>query len=368
MGRFGAAGAMNENIPPGGPVLPFQKRNVSNSQAEDLSSDDIVEVVHKVRHAASLAPAATLNATMRSAQPASRRQAPMARFEEDEDEMTCLMPAKGLLIPAPASRPAPRRAARETATSFRPMPNSIPRAPLYSTHETTPLDRRTANQRLAYATPQPMAVTAARQEMFVPKAPASLAPMAMPSVDSEPHINAGATVLTARTLKSRPTASWAAALVAMGIFAGLVTAAIARGDFSGGDENLASASSQSIGTQVIPSQPASSPAPVYTVSSTPSMAIASPVVMPTPDSTGVVASAVPPVAPAAPPKVVHVAAAQRPTVHVSKRATSAEKTEVAVADKPEKKSKVKKGSKDDSELASAKQAQALADAQLAASL
>ncbi len=357
---------MNDDIPPGGPVLPFQKRNVSNSQAEDLSSDDIVEVVHKVRHAASLAPAAKLNATMRSAQPALR-QAPMARFEEDEEEMTCLMPAKGLLVPAPASRPAPRRSARETATSFRPMPNSIPRSPLYSTHERTALDRRTGDQRLAYATPQPMAVTAARQQMFVPKAPPSLAPMAMPSVDSEPHIHAGATVLTARTLKSRPTASWAAALVAMGIFAGLVTAAIARGDFSSGDEKVASASAQSIGEQVIPSQPASSPAPLYTVSNAPSMAIASPIVMPTPVSTGIVAAAVLPVAPAAPAKVVHVA--QRPTVHVSKHAAPvAEKTEVAVADKPEKKSKAKKAGKDDSGLASAKEAQALADAQLAASL
>ncbi|MEO8796725.1 MAG: hypothetical protein ABI551_02470 [Polyangiaceae bacterium] len=349
-------------------MLPFQKRNVSNSQAEDLSSDDIVEVVHKVRHAASLAPAATLNATMRSVQPASRRQAPMARFEEDEEEMTCLMPAKGLLIPTPASRPAPRRSARETSTSFRPMPNSIPRSPLYSTHETTPVERRTANQRLAYATPQPMAVMAARQEMFVPKAPASLAPMAMPSVDSEPHIHAGATVLTARTLKSRPTASWAAALVAMGIFAGLFTAAIARGDFSSGDEKVASASAQSIGEQVIPSQPASSPAPLYAVSNAPSMAIASPVVMPTPVSTGIVSAAVLPVAPAAPVKV-RVAAAQRPTVHASKHAAPvADKTEVAVAEKPEKKSKAKKAGKDDSGLASAKEAQALADAQLAASL
>ncbi|HEX7667293.1 MAG TPA: hypothetical protein VF407_22330, partial [Polyangiaceae bacterium] len=339
-------------------MLPFQKRTVSNSQAEDLSSDDIVEVVHKVRHAASLAPAAKLNSTMRSAQrrdlpeipapvPAPRKQAPMARFEEheEEEEMTCLMPAKGLLIPA--GQPMPRRSSRETSTSFRPMPNSIPRAPLYSAHESTPLDKRTASQRMAYSTPQPMAVLAARQQM-VPKAPASLAPMAMPSaMDSEPHIHAGATVLTARTLKSRPTMSWAAALVAMGIFAGLVTAAVARGDFSGnGDAKVASASAQSIGEQVIPSQPASSPAPVYTASNAPSMAIASPVVMPTPMSTGVVAAPVLAVAPAAPAKAVHVAAVSHPVARASAPKAAApvaapavdktEKAEVAVADKPEK--------------------------------
>jgi hypothetical protein len=46
------------------------------------------------------------------------------------------------------------------------------------------------------------------------------------------HRDPPATVITARTriVAARPTMSWAAALVAMGVFVGLVTAVVARGD------------------------------------------------------------------------------------------------------------------------------------------
>ena len=49
---------------------------------------------------------------------------------------------------------------------------------------------------------------------------------------SDPRLDPPATVITARTriVAARPTVSWAAALVAMGIFVGLVTAVVARGD------------------------------------------------------------------------------------------------------------------------------------------
>ncbi len=49
---------------------------------------------------------------------------------------------------------------------------------------------------------------------------------------SDPRIDPPATVVTARTriVMARPTMSWAAALVATGVFVGLVTAVVARGD------------------------------------------------------------------------------------------------------------------------------------------
>jgi hypothetical protein len=49
---------------------------------------------------------------------------------------------------------------------------------------------------------------------------------------SDPRIDPPATVITARTriVAARPTISWAAALVTMGVFVGLVTAVVARGD------------------------------------------------------------------------------------------------------------------------------------------
>jgi len=50
--------------------------------------------------------------------------------------------------------------------------------------------------------------------------------------DSAGNLDVPATVITARTkaLTGRPTFSWAAALMAMGVFVGLVSAVIARGD------------------------------------------------------------------------------------------------------------------------------------------
>lgn len=387
-------------------MLPFQKRNVN--QAADLSTEDVVEVVHKVRQAASFAPSSQkLGTTLRSnsgrsvrsydrprvpapVPASSRSKAPVYAAEqvgEDEDEMTCLMPAKNLTIPPPATSrrvpPPPPAKMMSSNTSFRPAPS--PQHFMYP-HESTPRDARTPAQRIArvQATPQPMAVLAARQETGVmpqiPQAPASLSPMAMPSTfDSEPHIHPGATVLTARTLKARPTASWAAALVAMGIFAGLVTAAVARGDFntSADQKVTVAAASQGIGDQVIPQQPASSPAlPSYTSAgqaapmaisapvSSPANAIAAPAAKA--ESTTVVAaklSPTPKAAPKAAPAVAHVSKHEAPAV---------EKTETAAKDEtPKEDKKVAKASKKekgDSSLASAKEAQALADAQLAASL
>ena len=388
-------------------MLPFQKRSVQGHQADDISTEDVVEVVHKVRHAANAALSSrNLGSTLRSNEgpgaasrrhgadrrvPApipvsprahSTRMAPvMEQYGEDEDEMTCLMPAKGLIIPPPATRRAPVAKVMSSNTSFRPAPlprmapqAPVSRAPMYASREATPHDARSMSERRIHRA-QPMAVVAARQETaVVPAAPASLAPMAMPLVDSEPHINPGATVLTARSLKSRPTASWAAALVAMGIFAGLVTAAVARGDFSTSDSKVAAAA-QVTGEQVIPAQPQSQPAASPVLPSSYMPTSAAPMAISAPAQANAVASD-PPVAVAAKlsptPKAAPKAAA--PTVHVSHAAPpAAEKSEAKVeakSDVKEEKKVASKGKKDkdDSSMASAKEAQALADAQLAASL
>jgi hypothetical protein len=397
---------MKDHIPPGGTVLPFQSRNVRHSD-EELSTDD-VEVVQHVRNAARVAPSSNkFGTTQRSTGIASERAASsrrngrndrpqipapipastrahvshhvpqdIASFSESEDEMTCLMPSKMILPPA-SKRGNEMRQPEMRSMEFRPQPQSRRAQPMYSP-----------------STPQPMRSVSARQESMIshsdsvihhhiPAPPASLAPMAMPSVDSE-RFMPGATVLTSRSLAGRPTVSWAAALVVMGIFAGLVTAAVARGDL-GGDAKVAAAS-QPVVQQVIPSQqPASSPAmmgSLYGSGTTSSMAVSSPMnaapIQMQPQMPVVQPVAQQPVAVSAP-----IAARPTPATRVVSHphaAAPAPVARVAAADpKPEVKeakepkeekvvaTKSKKGSKGD-DLASAKEAQALADAQLAASL
>ncbi|MEO9232922.1 MAG: hypothetical protein ABI421_06310, partial [Polyangiaceae bacterium] len=203
-------------------MLPFQSRNVRHSE-DELSTDD-VEVVQHVRAAAKLAPSSNkFGTTLRSTGVASERAAssrPNARqarqarqdrhmdrpqipapipastrshhaqelesFSEPDEEMTCLMPSK-LILP-----PASKRNNEMRSMSFRPQPQSQSRR--------APEPMRTPN------TPQPMRAMAARQESMIsqadsmvhqqihhhiPAPPASLAPMAMPSVDSDPRFNPG---------------------------------------------------------------------------------------------------------------------------------------------------------------------------------
>lgn len=387
-------------------MLPFQSRNVRHSE-EELSTDD-VEVVQHVRAAAKLAPSSNkFGTTLRSTGVESQRAASSRRnvrndrpqipapipastrghhvqaadlesFSEPDEEMTCLMPSK-MMLPPVTKRPNEMR-----SMSFRPQPQSQPQSrrapePVYTPH-----------------TPQPMRAMAARQESMVsqadsmihhriPAAPASLAPMAMPSVDSDPRFNPGATVMTSRSLAGRPTVSWAAALVVMGIFAGLVTAAVARGDL-GGDAKVAAASQGPAVQQVIPSsaqaqlaaasQPGASPVmgSLYSSGTTSSMAVSAPVNMQPSNVQQPIAQQ--PVAVAAP--VVAAKFTPAPRAAAPRAAAPVAHAVVAKADpKPESKPEVKeekkvatkskKESKGD-DMASAKEAQALADAQLAASL
>jgi hypothetical protein len=385
---------MEDDIPPGGTVLPFQSRNVRQHSDEELSTDD-VEVVRHVRNAASVAPSNQFGTTLRSSgTPSARRpqadrpQVPapipastrarvaqaqdLASFSEPDEEMTCLMPSKLVLPPAMPS--SSKRGNEMRSMSFRPQPQ--------------PQSRRA--EPIRTHTPQPMRVMAARQESMadsmvhqhhhIPAAPASLAPMAMPSVDSDPRFNPAATVMTSRSLAGRPTVSWAAALVVMGIFAGLVTAAVARGDLDG-DAKVAAASGQPTVQQVIPAsaqaqlaaaqQPAASPmmGSLYSSGTTSSMAVsapisAAPMMVQQPVVQQPVAVAAPVAAKFTPAPRAAAPRAAAPVAHVAV-AKADPKPEV----KEEKKvaAKSKKETKGD-DIASAKEAQALADAQLAASL
>ncbi len=292
--------------------------------------------------------------------------------------MTCLMPSKLVLPPAMPS--SSKRGNEMQSMSFRPQPQSRRAEPMRP------------------HTPQPMRVMAARQESMhsqadsmvhqqlhhhIPAAPASLAPMAMPSVDSDPRFNPAATVMTARSLAGRPTVSWAAALVVMGIFAGLVTAAVARGDLDG-DAKVAAASGQPTVQQVLPasaqaqlaaaSQPAAGPmmGSLYSPGTTSSMAVSAPI------SAGPIAQSQPILQPQIqqPVAAAPVAAKFTPAPRAAAPRAAAPVAHVAVAKadpKPEVKeekkvaAKSKKETKGD-DIASAKEAQALADAQLAASL
>src|SRR5262249_20631322 len=161
--------------------------------------EDVVEVVHQVRHAANAALSSrSFGSTLRSNEipgaASSRRRAvdgprvpapipsrapvkaaPHVDYSEDEDEMTGLMPAKTVIRPPPARRapvPAAGRAANvmSSNTSFRPaaLPRVAQQTPAYET--------RMPERRIHRA--PPMAVLAARQETgVVPQAPSSLAPM-----------------------------------------------------------------------------------------------------------------------------------------------------------------------------------------------
>src|SRR5262249_54048670 len=88
-----------------------------------------------------------------------------------------------------------------------------------------------------YGTPA-MFATHPRLPHSAPLPPDSMVPVAMsmppvaPLRPTDPRVEVPATVITTRTrvLAGRPAISWAAALVAMGVFAGLVTAVLARTD------------------------------------------------------------------------------------------------------------------------------------------
>jgi hypothetical protein len=241
----------------------------------------------------------------------------------------------------------------------------------------------------------------------IPPAPNSFAPvanrMSSGKSDSDPRIDPPATVITTRTkvLTGRPTLSWGAALVAMGIFGGLVTAVLARGD---GDALVDATASFVDPAHAAHANAAQAPAAETKLATTTPMlqnpAPAPVAAAPAPAELGVIA---PMATPAADPIAAKPAAAsmayshpaqaaekkaEPKAVEAPKAAPAPVAAKVAVkawtpparpaaAPAPEKAEKAekpatakadKKGNASKDDLASAKEAQKLADAQLEASL
>jgi hypothetical protein len=177
----------------------------------------------------------------------------------DDEDMTRLLSYRPRYVAAPASsrRPAAQWAMApvmtvEAEARSRVQPTTVPPPP--------------SARSLSPAHPSPMTATTPSS-----RAPDSLRPVAMPTAaDSGPH-EPPPTSITMRThvLHGRPTATWAAALVVLGVFVGLGSAVYARGDAAGiaaswfGSARTASAN-QPVADSFSQTQaltPASTPAP-----------------------------------------------------------------------------------------------------------
>ena len=129
--------------------------------------------------------------------------------------------------------PRETKSSRSTALSFAPPPNMQPSMALGRTQPAADNMAPPAAVSHAGVRASVCAVAGARPWRPSRSATARRRPARSPSARSpKAGWTSPATVITTRTkvLIGRPTISWAAALVAMGIFVGLVTAVVARGD------------------------------------------------------------------------------------------------------------------------------------------
>lgn len=347
-------------------MLPFHKRTAKKTDdlAEDLATGDIYEVI-KAPHAM-----AALRAP-KSQFPSAPSSRPRVFNNHYPDEVTTLMPAKGLdSFPAPPPS-APARSMPRTPTPARSV------ATKYQTYQ------RPSTQ----TNYRPMAGMPVQTIAPIPVAPNSLSPMAMPRSDSDAGSIPGTVITTRTKLLGRPTMSWSAALVAMGIFAGLVTAVVARGDGDAlvdataafvdpGHASSTNASQMAAAVQA-PLMPMSltSPTPVVAMNAAPPVANVAPV-LPAPSAVippTVAMSDIPVMSPKARPAPIAFAApAAKHEVKAAPPAVKHEAAPVAAAPKAEKpavaaapKASKKGAAKGDLD---AEAANALAQAQLAQSL
>ena len=200
-------------------MLPFTKRSARPEEASDIINTGDIEVVR---------PAAARRISSFPAPPAERPRV-FARSMSD-DEMTMLMPRKGQLAALGARAQAFVQSAAPT------RPSNRPRAVLEDppTRQFVKPSAPPPSVSPIAMSPSQNAKALARATSSAPKAsrPAPPAISAAPKSDSDVKSDPPATVITTRTriIPARPTMSWAAALVAMGVFVGLVTAVVARGD------------------------------------------------------------------------------------------------------------------------------------------
>jgi hypothetical protein len=155
--------------------------------------------------------------------PRSERPEPVSELEgESADSVTRMMPSRMAsdMPPPPSSKPASSKPAKSIRpnVSFRPSSEVTTYRPLAAPADGTPVAASVSDADRVKA--QIKAVRAARA-----------AEKAVREADTDPRVDPPASSVTAGIIiKGRPTGSWAMALVAMGLFGGLLTAVLARGD------------------------------------------------------------------------------------------------------------------------------------------
>lgn len=160
-----------------------------------------------------------------SMRPAPRSERPelVSDLEgESADSVTRMMPSRMAsdMPPPPSSKPASSKPGKSIRpnVSFRPSSEVTTYRPLAAPSDGAPVAASVSDADRVKA--QIKAVRAARA-----------AEKAVREADSDPRVDPPASSVTAGIIiKGRPTGSWAMALVAMGLFGGLLTAVLARGD------------------------------------------------------------------------------------------------------------------------------------------
>jgi hypothetical protein len=292
-------------------VLPFSKRRQEPSVSDVVVTGEI-EVVRERRSAPPPSSRRLVDPDSSTriavAKPRSRRVAPEPFLDEEpfycvearqptivppssksnlpdlladsDDDMTRLMPHRARLALATSSRrPAP----------FVPPPTPTP--PLSSAYTPTPPSSRPIHpdSRLAITmppegrqsdrlptTPQPRTLavlpvrTVTREEAraaHLERAPDSLRPVAMTAmvgaeISGKHEPPPTSTTMRTHILTGRPTMSWAAALVVLGVFMGVATSLYARGDGADIASSISSSLAQPSPQHAAASQPiAENPAP-----------------------------------------------------------------------------------------------------------
>jgi len=216
-------------------VLPFTKRPARSDDA----SDDTASEEREVRASApstettgtgtgmttEVAASDLETSSVASMPDAEERPRVFNRSAAGDEDMTMLMPRKGMTF---AERPPP-------AVVPEPMPKLISARPPRPMLDEPPTRHFVVpSAMLASSAPPSSSSPSSARPMQLARPDILERPLPPPpeTRPSDPKIDPPATVITARTriVAAPPTISWAAALVAMGVFVGLVTAVVARGD------------------------------------------------------------------------------------------------------------------------------------------
>lgn len=214
-------------------MLPFTKRTARPEEAGDVIQTGEFEVVRAGNAAKVKTP------FKKTVTPAGLPR--LAHDSVSDDEKTMVFsgktksspPALGALGKAgPAVLPRVSAPPPPPGGNTMALPRSRPRPPVSLADEQTQLrpgDRPAAKNAMMQAkVPMPAFPSAAKSAPPLPSKPAG----ALPNGPDSGRLDVPATVITTRTnvMAGRPTFSWAAALMAMGVFVGLASAVVARGD------------------------------------------------------------------------------------------------------------------------------------------